>query len=66
MINRGHVGAGFLAMTGILLRIHDQDGNGKCPDEKRKRVSDRASRLAAGIPRDDNVLGDGSSPMLRQ
>ena len=61
-----HVGARFFAMARILLGIHHEDGNRKRTQEERKRVSDCTSRLTAGIPRDDNMLGHGPSPMVWQ
>lgn len=61
-----HVRARLLAVTGILLRIDYEDGNGQRADEKRKRICYSAPRLAAGIPSDNNMLGSGPRPGLRQ
>lgn len=60
-----HIGTGLLAVSRIFLRIDHQDGNGLGADEKRKRIRDRAPRLAAGIPGDDDALGPASGPVLR-
>src|ERR1035437_1037091 len=61
-----HVRARLLAVTGVLLRIDHEDGNGQRADEKRKRICYRAPRLAAGIPGEKKILGSGPPPRLRQ
>ena len=61
-----HVRARLLAVPGIFLGIDHEDGNGLRTDNKRKRVRYRTPRLAARIPGDNDMLGGGPRPGLRQ
>lgn len=61
-----HIGARLFAVARVLLRIDHEEGNGLGADEKRKRIRYRTPRLATGIPGDDDMLGRGPGPALRQ